>query len=151
VILTKISVKHDSPTHNELNDQTRYFAKGDLRKLMKQHALPILAPFPAESISMDDEATQQALVVSHKFNTALATDDAEALEDCFFTKQAFWKDQLALTWHLRTFISPAKVASALLETKKQRDITGAFEMRGKAQFARVGPNLVSWLYLHIID
>jgi hypothetical protein len=111
---------------------------------MKQHALPVVAPVSAEPFSKDDlEATQQALAGLQKFNIALAADDAEALEESFFLEKAFWKDQLALTWHLRTFISPAKITSALLDTKKQRRLTEKFELRGKAQFAQVGPNLVS--------
>jgi hypothetical protein len=119
---------------------------------MKQYALPVLVPIPAELVPNDDlAATQEALVVLQEFNTALATDDTEALKDCFFAEQAFWKDQLALTWHLRTLISPVKIVSALLETKKQREVTGEFEMEGEAQFAQVGPHLVSCLHLHNSD
>jgi len=109
---------------------------------MRKHALPIITPVSAEDFSTNySEATQQALVVLQEFNTALAAEDAQALESCFFAEQAFWKDQLAFTWHLRTFISPAKVISALLATKKLRDITGRFEIQGRAQFAQVGPTL----------
>jgi hypothetical protein len=114
---------------------------------MKNYALPVVAPVSAEFGTKDNfEVTQQALAVLQAFNTAVAIDDAEALESCFLTEQAFWKDQLALTWHLRTFISPSTITSALLETKKQRDITGKFEIWGNASFARVGPSLVSRMY-----
>jgi hypothetical protein len=115
---------------------------------MRKHALPTVTPVSTDDFSTDNsKATQQALVVLREFNTALAAVDAEALESCFFAEQAFWKDQLAFTWHLRTFISPAKVTSALLATKKLRDITGKFEIQGKAQFAQVGPTLVGQEYL----
>jgi hypothetical protein len=118
---------------------------------MKQHALPVLTPVSAELIPQDDVATQQARVALQEFNIAMAANDTEALKDCFFGEQAFWKDQLALTWYLRTLISPAKIVPALLETTKQRDITGEFEMDGEAQFAQVGPHLVNWLHLHNRD
>lgn len=114
---------------------------------MKEHALPVVATVSAEFGTKDNfEVTQQALAVLQEFNAAVATDDAAALKSCFLTEQAFWKDQLALTWHLRTFMSPSRITSALLETKKQRDITGTFEIRGNADFARVGPSLVSRFY-----
>jgi hypothetical protein len=119
---------------------------------MKEYALPVVAPVSAEFGTKDNfEVTQQALAVLQEFNAAVATDDAEALESCFLTDQAFWKDQLALTWHLRTFISPPTITSALLETKKQRDITGSFEIRDEASFARVGPTLVSRMYRDDFD
>jgi hypothetical protein len=112
---------------------------------MRKYALPVVTPVTAEAFSTDAvEATQRALEVLQEFNAALATNDAEALGSCFFAEQALWKDQLALTWHLRTFISPAKITSALLETKEQRSVTEKFEIRGQAQFALVGPTLVSW-------
>jgi hypothetical protein len=119
---------------------------------MRQHALPVLTPVSAELIPRGDvAATQQALAVLQKINSALAANDAEALENCFYAEQAFWKDQLALTWHLRTFISPTKITSALLEIRKLRNLTGNFEIRDKAHSAQVGPTLVSWLHLHYPD
>ncbi|KAI4758567.1 hypothetical protein E4T52_09246 [Aureobasidium sp. EXF-3400] len=132
--------KLDTLSRNDSDYQVP--VKGDLRKLMKEYALPIVALVSAEFGAKDNlEVTQQALAISQEFNAAVATDDAEALGSCFLTEQAFWKDQLALTWHLRTFISPSRITSAFLETKKQRDIAGTFEIRGEASFARVGPSL----------
>ncbi|KAI4853214.1 hypothetical protein E4T44_00986 [Aureobasidium sp. EXF-8845] len=143
------STRHDSPTHNGSSHGTRSPTKGDLRKLMRKYALPVVTPVSAEDDSTNNsKATQQALVVVQKFNEALATDDAEVLESCFFADQAFWKDQLALTWHLRTFISPTEITFALLETKKQRDISRGFEIKGKAQFVQVGPTLVGSDHLY---
>ena len=133
--------KHNELSRDGVHHRSPYPVKGDLRKLMKQHALPVVAPVSPEL--GPNEATQQALAVLQRFNIALAADDSDALKECFFADQAFWKDQLALTWHLRTFISPPKITSALLETKKQRKITGIFEIRGEASFAKIGPALVS--------
>ncbi|CAD0083617.1 unnamed protein product [Aureobasidium vineae] len=134
--------KHDKSPQADASHHVQQPLKGDLRKLMKQYALPVLAP-RSTNIDFEDglEVTQHALTVLENFNAALATNNAEALENCFFTEQAFWKDQLALTWHLRTFISPSKITSALLEVQQQRDLTRLFEIRGEADFVQVGPNL----------
>lgn len=133
--------KHNELSRDGVDHRRRYPVKGDLRKLMKQHALPVVALVSPEL--GPNEATQQALAILQRFNSALAANDSDALRECFFADQALWKDQLALTWHLRTFISPPGIISALLKTKKQRNITGGFEIKGEASFAKVGSALVS--------
>ncbi|KAH0269538.1 P-loop containing nucleoside triphosphate hydrolase protein, partial [Aureobasidium melanogenum] len=87
------------------------------------------------------EATSTARTALEQFDVALEANSTDELEKCFCPEQAFWKDQLALTWHLRTFISPAQIAKDLLETKNLRDITGSFEIIGEAQFVQAGPTL----------
>lgn len=89
------------------------------------------------------EATRQAMAVISNLADAMAMGDAEAVEDCFFAEQAFWKDQLAVTWHLRTFITPKQITRALLETQQQRYLTTLFELVGNADLVQVGPTLVS--------
>lgn len=88
-----------------------------------------------------DTATIEARAVLGQLNTALTNGDAEALTICFYTEQAFWKDQLALTYHLRTFSSPGVIAASLLETAKLRDL-GRIEAVGPALFLPVSPVLV---------
>ncbi|KAI3055360.1 hypothetical protein CBS147353_11334 [Aspergillus niger] len=113
--------------------------------MMKQYPLPTLAPGLVDSSSMvGDETATQARVVMNRLNTALATDDAETLEGCFYADQAYWKDQLALTWHLRTFSSPSTIAAGLLETAKLRIVSG-IEVDGAAMFVPVTPVLVGSL------
>jgi hypothetical protein len=112
---------------------------------MAQYALPDVHSVTKDLDSMSSlEATSAARTALEQFNIALNANSTEQLEECFFPEQAFWKDQLALTWHLRTFISPAQIAKDLLETKNLRNITGSFETTGEAQFIQAGPNLVSW-------
>jgi hypothetical protein len=41
-------------------------------------------------------------------NVALATNNTKALQECLFAEQAYWKDALALTYHLRTFFLTLK-------------------------------------------
>ena len=91
----------------------------------------------------DEETTEQALLVLERFNAALAADDAETLESCFVAGQAFWKDQLALTYHMRTFADSSVIAASLLKTKALRGFTDRFEIAGKAHFVPATPVLVS--------
>jgi hypothetical protein len=118
--------------------------RADLRKMMAQQPLPTLAPGLIDSSSMtSDEATSQARAVLDIFNAALAVDDAKTLESCFYADQAFWKDQLSLTYHLRTFKTPGIIAASLLETAKLRGISKGFEIDGSAMLLPVTPTLVS--------
>ncbi|THX94311.1 hypothetical protein D6D08_01703 [Aureobasidium pullulans] len=116
--------------------------KADLKCLMAQYALPSIHSLGPEFQAIDSlEATKTTCAVLKRLNAALETNDTEKLESCFFAEQAFWKDQLALTWHLRTFISRANIAKSLLETKALRKMTGKFEIEGEAEFIHAGPNL----------
>lgn len=65
------------------------------------------------------------------------------LEACFYADQAFWKDQLALTYHLRTFKTPGVIAASLLETEKPRSISKGIAVDGVALFLPATPVLVS--------
>ncbi|KAH0370707.1 hypothetical protein KCU65_g2268, partial [Aureobasidium melanogenum] len=128
--------------NNEEHNSTTQDAQPDLRSLMAQYALPDVHSVTKDLDSMSSsEVTSAARNALEQFNTALHANNTEELEKCFFPEQTFWKDQLALTWHLRTFISAPQIATDLLETKKLRDITGDFEVRGEAQFVQAGPNL----------
>ncbi|KAL4926923.1 monooxygenase [Aspergillus undulatus] len=116
--------------------------RADLRKMMSQQPLPTISPGLIDPSSMaGDEASAQARAILSRLNTALATDDARALEDCLYAKQAYWKDQLALTWHLRTFSNPGTIAASLLETAKLRKVLGKIEMDGEAVFIPATPVL----------
>jgi hypothetical protein len=66
-----------------------------------------------------------------------------ALESCFYADQAFWKDQLALTYHLRTFKTPGVISASLLETKKLRSLSKGIAVDGAALFLPATPGLVS--------
>lgn len=121
-----------------------YPPRADLRKMMAQQSVPVIAPGTVDLASMaGEEPTTLALAVLSTFNAALAADDAKALESCFLADQAYWKDQLALTYHLRTFTTPRVIAAGLLETKKLRGVTGEVKLEGSAQFIPATPALVS--------
>lgn len=115
----------------------------DLLKLMTQDPLPLLAPGMIDPGSMaGDEPTKQAQVVLDNLNSALARNDVEALKDCFWKDQAYWKDQLALTYHLRTFKTTGTISASLLDTNKLRVIKGDITVDGGAIFFPATPVLV---------
>lgn len=112
--------------------------------MMDECPLPALVPGLVDSESMaGNVATEQANIVLSRFNAALANNDAASLEACFYADQAFWKDQLALTYHLRTFKTPGVIAASLLETDKLRNISKGIAVDGAAVFLPASPVLVS--------
>lgn len=88
------------------------------------------------------EILKAALDVLDKLNAALSAEDVSKLKTCFFTRQTYWKDQLALTYHLRTFATPGVIAASLLETKKLRGLDDAIKLEGTPQFIPATPFLV---------
>ncbi|KAJ6119744.1 hypothetical protein N7523_004024 [Penicillium sp. IBT 18751x] len=109
---------------------------------MDESPLPTLAPGLVDpELMAGDAATKQANVVLSRLNAALANNDADALESCFYADQAFWKDQLALTYHLRTFKDPAVITESLLETTKLRNVSKGIAVDGAALFLPATPVL----------
>ena len=86
--------------------------------------------------------TEQALAFLSTFNAALAAGDVDKLKSSIYNDQAYWRDQLALTYHLRTFSSPGVIVAALLETTRLRGLAGGFKLAGKASFVPASPTLV---------
>ncbi|KAK3390053.1 hypothetical protein B0H63DRAFT_492691 [Podospora didyma] len=122
--------------------------RGDIRSMMKREPLPFVAPGTVDtaSIAGDGGPTKLAEQVLDAFNSALSADDTKTLEKLFLTggsSPAYWKDQLALTSHLRTFTGAGVVAASLLETKKLRGVVGGgFELKGEtAKFVPVTAEL----------
>ncbi|KAL5044159.1 hypothetical protein BDW71DRAFT_209566 [Aspergillus fruticulosus] len=131
----------DSP-NLQTSAHSEHPPRADLRKMMDQHPLPALTPGLIDPSSMDGEkATAHARAVLRRLNTALATDNAKALEGCFYAEHAYWKDQLALTWHLRTFSGPGTIAASFLETAKLRKLPSGFGIDGNAVFSPATPVL----------
>ncbi|KAL1629247.1 hypothetical protein SLS56_005470 [Neofusicoccum ribis] len=129
------------PGIDKLSLHDEYPQAADLRKMMDQQPVPVVAPGTVDAASMaGEEPTKQAQAVLDAFNAALAADDAEALESCFFASQAYWKDALALTYHLRTFKDPGVIAASFLETKKLRGITDGIKLEA-ARFIPATPVL----------
>lgn len=117
--------------------------KAELRQLAAQAPLPVIDPGTLDQVSSDGpEILKAALDVLDKLNAALAAEDVAKLKTCFFTGQAYWRDQLALTYHLRIFATSGVVAASLLETKKLRGLEDGIKLEGTPQFVPATPFLV---------
>ena len=111
---------------------------------MYDNPIPAISPGLVDpTIMAGDAAMQQVCSILSQLNTALAADDFEKLKSCLFPSQTYWKDQLALTYHLRTLTTPGTIAGGLLETKASRNIEGEIVADGEAQFIPAKPTLVS--------
>lgn len=127
-----------------VSSKDEYPPKAQLRQLVAQAPLPVLAPGTVDPASTgDSEPLETATLLLEEFNAALAADDVEKLKACFFPEQAFWRDQLALTYHIRTFTTLSVAAAALLETKKLRGLDKGLKLKGTPQFVPATPVLVS--------
>ncbi|KAK7949256.1 monooxygenase [Apiospora aurea] len=105
--------------------------------MMKENPLPVIAPdiCPDDPITDDEIATAKARDILERLNEAVKAKDAGKLEGCFFSQQAYWRDQIALTWHLRTFSNSEAIAASLLETSDLRGLAGGgFTIEGQAHF-----------------
>lgn len=109
---------------------------------MAQHPLPTIASGTVTPESMaGNAATSQAQGALNSLNASIAARDEKRLSECFYDRQAWWKDSLALTYHLRTFVSPGVISRALLETTHLRG-GGKFSIDGEATFIPATPVLV---------
>jgi hypothetical protein len=119
-----------------------YPPKADLRNISKP--LPKVPPNAVNPESMDPGSVMtQAKIAVKNFNAALSADDPEMLASCFYAEQAYWRDIVALTSHLRTFDIPRVVAAALSETISLRKLVGQVEMVSVPHFTVMSPFMVS--------
>ncbi|GKU06592.1 unnamed protein product [Fusarium langsethiae] len=103
----------------------------DLRTLFEEHPIPAVSPSIAGLISFATRSElEQASIVVDAFNSALANNDSVALQACFYPKQAYWKDSLALTYHLRTFRNPEVIAKNFFKTKEARRCKATWKLEG---------------------
>ncbi|CAI7648612.1 unnamed protein product [Penicillium pancosmium] len=125
-----------------VNEETEYPPQADLRTMMNEQPVPLLAPGLVDPSSMaGEQATIKANALLDRFNIALVNRDADSLADCFYESQAYWKDILALTYHLRTFSTRGVIAAALLKTNKSRQIESGISIDGAANFLPATPVL----------
>ncbi|KAI8723125.1 hypothetical protein NCS52_00167600 [Fusarium sp. LHS14.1] len=112
-----------------ISPREEYPPAADLGTITAERPIPVLLQDMVDLISLTNHETRkQALGILDDLNAALAENDLDALQQCFFSKQAYWKDTLALTYHLRTFFGPRVIAANLLETRRLRGINGRLEL-----------------------
>lgn len=101
-----------------------YPPRFDLRKDVYR-PLPKIAPGTVDPAALSGDVPKaRAQALLDTLNAALASNDAEKVAGCFYPEQAFWRDIIALTSHLRTFAMPRVIAAALLRLKSLRGIEG---------------------------
>lgn len=130
------------PNSNE-DTMSEYPPKADLRKDVSV-PLPEVPLGTVEPTSMNAEAsTIQAKIVLDLFNDALASKDMDGITSCFYARQAYWRDYVALTSHSRTLSNPHTISKALIHLFSHRRFEGKIELTGDAMFVTVSPTLVS--------
>ncbi|ETS86267.1 hypothetical protein PFICI_00095 [Pestalotiopsis fici W106-1] len=122
------------------SSKDEYPRAADLLAMMADRPLPLIGPEILETINAD-QAPAHAKQVLDEFNRALASNDVGRLASCFFEKQCYWRDQLALTWHLRTIESPRNCAASISETTALRGVPAGFTIKGAPQFIPAAPTL----------
>ncbi|KAJ4393339.1 hypothetical protein N0V93_002547 [Gnomoniopsis smithogilvyi] len=116
-----------------------YPPKADLRRDVYR-PLPKITPGtvdPAEMVGNVPIARAREVLAA--LNVALISNDTEKLTDCFFQDQAFWRDIVALSSHLRAFFQPKAIANVLLPTNSLRRIEGPLEITGEPHFVVMSP------------
>ncbi|OTB12181.1 hypothetical protein K445DRAFT_77133 [Daldinia sp. EC12] len=73
---------------------------------------------------------------------ALLSNNFEELASFFYAEQAYWREIVTLTSHLRIFSTPGVIAKALVHTKDLRGITGNVELTGDTHFVVVNPTII---------
>ncbi|KAI8714868.1 hypothetical protein NCS52_01207700 [Fusarium sp. LHS14.1] len=126
---------------NSISLQDEHPPPASLRQMMKEQPVPVLDEQTVGLVSLPGEsAAEQALIVLDAFKAAVAAEDANALQSLFFAEQAYWKDILALTCHLRTFFTPKVIVANFLQTKKLRGVNSEWKLEG-ATFIPATPAL----------
>ncbi|KAH7096045.1 hypothetical protein FB567DRAFT_624218 [Paraphoma chrysanthemicola] len=116
--------------------------KADLVKEVSK-PLPKIAPGIVDPASLTGDAPLiQAKAALERFNEALTNKNVVELASCFYDGQAYWRDQVALTTHARTFAQPRVIATALLELTGLRGLEGGIKTEGPANLAVISPDLM---------
>jgi hypothetical protein len=105
---------------------------------------PITSHLPTDASDKASDLIENVLV---KLGCAMEKCDVSELSSLFFTDQAYWRDTLALTYHLRTFKNRDAIASALLELAPKREVCRIQVLPDSPAFICVGPTLVR---LHLL-
>ncbi|KAI1409052.1 hypothetical protein F5Y13DRAFT_171064 [Hypoxylon sp. FL1857] len=132
-------MSHVSANSGEIPPGVEWPRKADLRKDIYK-PLPKVTPGTVDpSVMTGDVPTTRARAVVDAFSDALLSNDAEKLAGCFFPEQAFWRDIVALTSHLRSISMPKAVAAALIHTKNSQGIADKVKLAGEAHFVVINP------------
>jgi hypothetical protein len=119
-----------------------YPRKADLRNDIYRPLPKIERGIIDPALITGDEPTVLARTALDAFNEALASNDADKLADCFYAEQAFWRDIVALTSHLRTIALARLIAPVFLDLVALRGIAGKIKLAGDAHLTVLNRVLV---------
>lgn len=110
-------------------------------------AKDVYRPFPKQpagaATATVDDPTALVRQTLASLSTGLVAGDADAVQSLFHGTQAYWRDIVALTWHLRTLRDRARIAPALVQLAQARGLAdGAFAVTpGSVNDVTVSPAL----------
>lgn len=109
----------------------------------------VYRPFPVLPVGVPPSTdTDASIIIGNALASlaeALDSNDVLKTKSCFLTSQAYWRDLLAFTWHIRTFSDDKTIAPAILELKTARGVPGGFVLDPKSvKDITVSPTL-RWL------
>lgn len=135
--------KYKALSNSSHHGIAEYPPRVELRDIQAKYPLP--QPGGVDPALMSgDGPSQVAISTLAALEAGLEAGDVQAVGKCFFPTQAFWRDLLALTSHIRTFAGETSViATSLVETTKLRGVNAGLKLSGTAQFVPATPALVS--------
>lgn len=107
--------------HHKVTPQyvDEYPPKASLAKDVYRPFPTLPSSFSPETPNVEDPVTLVTESLSG-LSAALASGDVSQVQACFLTAQAYWRDVVAFTWHLRTFFDGPAIAPALVQLAKAR-------------------------------
>lgn len=124
-----------------INDKqpNEYPARADLRT-------QIYRPLPSVSLPEGTPTPDPTAICTEVLSSlcdALSAEDVNKVKECFYDEQSYWRDQLALTFHYRTFKDRDVIAKTLVERTSGNKIDNLMVLPGTARLTPAGPTLVS--------
>lgn len=124
-----------------INDDqpNEYPARADLRS-------QIYRPLPAVSLPVDQPNPESMSICTEVLESlfkGLSAGDAAAVKESFYPDQSYWRDQLALTYHFRTFTDRDVITQALVDRTSTNKLDKLTVLPGTARLTPAGPTLVS--------
>ncbi|KAJ5621936.1 hypothetical protein N7528_005168 [Penicillium herquei] len=88
-----------------------------------------LPSFPSGLPELSDAEYRDLVSTAlQSLSQALDSKDVLKVKSCFFASQAYWRDVLAFTYHLRTISSGGVIAPAMLELSEKRKLGEGFQL-----------------------
>lgn len=106
----------------------------------------VYRPFPRLPKSLPSAESIDAVAIAQgtlgTLSAGLQAGDVAKIKSSFHASQAYWRDLLALTWHLRTFSDAKAIVPSLLELHRERGWTGELRLEEHtAKHVTVSPHL----------